>query len=183
MRRPWRRPIGLRDAAKMNVTIRAIDTNAPDELDVVARNTLRSHQETIPESRIRDDVPNMTFESMRAMLDKAFMRIDRHCLVALDERGMVIGHRILEVGTDGSGERFGSGFNIFIEPAYRNQGIALRLMEESDAWFRAAGAKYVETGTHRDNVKMQKLYAKQGYRFDRYGHNGVNPVYIVRKYF
>lgn len=165
----------------MEFRIRPIDLENPAELDAVARNTLRSHDETIPETRGREDIPNMTFETMRSMLEQAFARLDRHCLVALDGVGNVIGHRILELKTDTNGTCYGSGFNIFIEPDSRNRGIASRLMEESDGWFRARGAEYVETGTHRDNVKMQALYAKQGYLFERHDHNGVNPIVMMRK--
>jgi ribosomal protein S18 acetylase RimI-like enzyme len=124
----------------------------------------------------------MAFESMRDMLEAAFSNPDRHCLVAVNGKGEVIGHRILKIKIDEEGRRFGEGWSLYIDPAYRNQGIASHLMRDADAWFCAQNVAYLETGTHVNNVKMQNLYAKQGYRFDRYGHNGVNPVYIVRKY-
>lgn len=163
--------------------IRTIDMSRSEELDEVARNTLRSHQETIPETRGRTDLQNMTFESMRDMLANAFQKPDRHCLIVLNAAGQVIGHRILKIKVDAHGDRFGEGWNLFIDPDYRKLGIASQLMLEADAWFRAQGVKYLETGTHVDNVKMQNLYAKQGYHFERFDHNGTNPVYIVRKYF
>lgn len=163
-------------------SVRTIDLGRPGELDDVARNTLESHFETIPESRGRTDLQNMTFETMRTMLASAFAKPDRCCLVVVDGAGNVIGQRILVVKVDGEGRRFGEGWNLFVKAEYRKLGVASQLMQRADIWFRAQQVEYLETGTHVNNEKMKSLYQKEGYIFARNDHNGTNAVYVVKKF-
>ncbi|MBC7932839.1 MAG: GNAT family N-acetyltransferase [Rubrivivax sp.] len=154
-------------------------------LDEVTRMCMATVLETIPEfegdaRRVFEVLPNFTFEQMRAMLE-GDCRNDLHrIMAAVDEEGHVRGYSAYSLKRDSEEKLYGYLFSRGIDPKYRRQGIAARLLEGEEAWFRSEGAEYIQAETHVTNVALRTLLEKHGFSLSG-PVKGHWPYYILRK--
>ncbi len=76
--------------------------------------------------------------------------------------------------------RWGRLYSLAVDPAYRNRGVARKLLTASFAWFRAQGVALVRAEVKSDNHAARRLYASLGFTEDRVladyygpGHPGI----------
>jgi len=53
--------------------------------------------------------------------------------------------------------------DLYVEPAFRNRGLAASLLSHAEAFARATGAERITLSTARDNHAAQRIYEKLGY--------------------
>ncbi|MGE0711253.1 MAG: GNAT family N-acetyltransferase [Planctomycetota bacterium] len=144
----------------MSVLVRPLDRllgrAAPDEVDLVARRMRATLEEVLGEARGRE---MYTLDWLR---DRVRQHLDPAVYVGevfLAERaGAVCGHTIVRLEP----ER-GLISTIYVLPAARGQGVAGRLLDRAEAWFREHGAEVVATNTAQDNARLIGLLERRGY--------------------
>lgn len=92
--------------------IRGLDKESEAELDQVTRWCMAAVLETIPEfegseAKARVELPNFSFDAMRAMIHADFVRPTHRFLVAVDADGRLVGHSMLSCRVDPQGAPFG----------------------------------------------------------------------------
>ena len=153
----------------MNFTLRTINRDSSEELDLVTKRVMETVLETIPEferdsNKALEAFPNFTHEQMREMLKSVFNNPDHELLVAENkETSDVIGHSIFSLKTDKDGKRFGFCFSRYVVPKFRKRGVASELIKYQEYWWLKGGATYAFAQTHQQNIKLQALFEKHGF--------------------
>ncbi len=141
--------------------------------------------ETIPEfegdaRRAQEALPNFTFEQMRAMLEGDCRNDAYRIMAAVNEAERVCGYSAYSLKRNPDGKLYGYLFSRGIDPRYRRRGIATRLFEEAELWFRDEGAEYIQAETHITNVALRTLLEKHGFSLSG-PFKGLWSYYILRK--
>ncbi|MCA9537599.1 MAG: GNAT family N-acetyltransferase [Myxococcales bacterium] len=149
--------------------IRGLDKESEAELDQVTRWCMAAVLETIPEfegseAKARVELPNFSFDAMRAMIHADFVRPTHRFLVAVDADGRLVGHSMLSCRVDPQGAPFGYFFSRFVEPDHRRRGLGTRLLDAAVAWFDQRGCQYLLAHTHETNVGLRALFEGRGFR-------------------
>jgi len=149
-------------------TIRTLQPGDTIELDAVTRMCMETVLETIPEfggsaAAALAQLPNFTFEQMRAMLATSAANED-HRILAVIDGSTVVGYSIFSVKIDEQGVRYGYLFSRGVAVSHRRRGIAARLLEDAHSWFRSRRAQYSRAETHVSNAAALSLFRSHGYR-------------------
>tara|TARA_B100000925_G_scaffold99377_1_gene72734 strand:+ start:4964 stop:5548 length:585 start_codon:yes stop_codon:yes gene_type:complete len=153
----------------MKFTIRDVDTRNDEEVNLVVSRTMETVLETIPEFEGNAEIAlsvfsNFTHEQMKAMIQKDFDNPNHRILVAeKDSTNEVVAHAIFSIKEDADGKKFGFCFSRFVKISERRNGIADSLLKLQEKWWVERGAGYVLAHTHVCNLKLQKLFKKNGY--------------------
>lgn len=100
-------------------------------------------------------------------------------IVACDADGMICGHTIYRIEQQAE-ERFGLISTTYVLPAYRQSGIASRLLQSAHDWFLSHGIYSSNTWTSATNTKLIALYQKHGYHIAEEGPNDLTGTLMVR---
>ncbi len=100
-------------------------------------------------------------------------------IVACDADGMICGHTIYRIEQQAE-ERFGLISTTYVLPAYRQSGIASRLLQSAHDWFLSHGIYSSNTWTSATNTKLIALYQKHGYTIAEQGPNDLTGTLMVR---
>ena len=77
--------------------------------------------------------------------------------------GTVIGHNIVRVDEEESGQPVGLFSTTYVAPAQRRRDVATRLLLAGEAWMRDRGMPAAVTDTAEDNVRLIGCFRRQGY--------------------
>ena len=153
----------------MKFTIRDIDIRNDEEINLVVSRTMETVLETIPEFEGSAEIAlsvfaNFTHEQMKAMIQKDFDNPNHRILVAeKDSTNEVVAHAIFSIKEDDDGKKFGFCFSRFVKMSERRNGVADSLLKLQEKWWIERCAEYVVAQTHVKNLKLQKLFEKNGY--------------------
>jgi len=152
----------------MSYQIRDIQKELPQEVDLVVHRCMHTVLETIPEFQGDAELalktfPNFTFEQMKKMILDSLEKPNHRILVAVDNEQKVHGHAIFSHKMDEQGTSYGFCFSRFVDPEHRRKGLAERLLQAAEQWWKENGAQYAVASTHVTNHKLQGLFLKNGY--------------------
>ncbi|WP_224270760.1 GNAT family N-acetyltransferase [Haloprofundus salinisoli] len=104
--------------------------------------------------------------------EKIYDAITRHIvigglLVARDPE--IVGFVMFEPEADGYEQDVSRGTiqNVYVEPAYRNEGVGSALLDAAESALADAGACVVRLDAMADNEAARRLYERRGYRLHR----------------
>ena len=146
--------------AKMERT-GAVRPMRAEDLESVARLEQTCFSESWSENLLRSGLDN---------------RLDSY--LVYEELGAVLGYCVLRTLADE-----GEIQRIAVDPAFRRQGIARKLMESMAAVARMKGAREVALEVRESNVSARKLYEYYGFRQEAvrkgYYHNPTEDAIIM----
>lgn len=168
----------------MDIIIREIDKNNPEELRIVTERCMAAVLETIPEfdgqpQKAKEYLSNFSHEEMAAMIRNDFDDDRKRIMVAVIE-DKIVGQALYSVKVDTEGKTYGFCFSRYVVPEYRRMGVAASLLEEAIDWFRSQGAEYAVAQTHITNTSLQRLFTKFGFTTSG-PFAGSWQYYILRK--
>lgn len=158
--------------------IRDIDARSGDEIDLVAarmRATLVEVEGEDGAARLHS--PPWIRERLLWHVSNA--ETPSRVLVAAWPDGRVVGHTILRRDVDAAGRPVGFVSTTYVVPEARRHGIAQRLLEAGEAWFRALGLTRASTWTSATNAPLIGLYRRHGYAITDQGPNDVTGTLMV----
>lgn len=101
-------------------------------------------------------------------------------LVSLDAAGAITGHAIVREEKDETGRAFGLFSTVFVDPPLRRAGIASRLLDAGEAWFRERRLAEAATWTSSTNAKLVALLVGRGYGITAHHVHEVTGTVMVR---
>jgi len=151
----------------MNIIIREIDKDDPEELHIVTEWCMAAVLETIPEfngqpEKAIEQLSNFSHEKIAAMIRNDFDDASKRIMVAV-VGNEVAGQALYSVKEDAVGNTYGFCFSRYVAPEYRRMGIGALLLEQAIDWFISEGAEYAVAQTHVTNIALQRLFAKFGF--------------------
>lgn len=143
-------------------SIREIDPDSPDEIELVATRMRRTLIDVLGAER---GSALYTLDWLRARVRWHLDPVQTTAKVFLseDSEGHVTGHTIVRVEVEGGEEPFGIFSTIYVEPAFRRQGIATALLLRGEQWLREQGLARAVTNTAETNQRLIDLFARHGY--------------------
>ena len=100
-------------------------------------------------------------------LDEA--RLRRRIVLVAETGGRLIGQILVQLGrSDSDGTGYLYAFRV--RPAWRNQGIGTRLIQEAEACLVRLGCRRALIAVAKDNPSARRLYERMGY-----GHYADDP--------
>ena len=172
----------------MSFFIREIDQNNEDEIDLVVDRAMETVLETIPEFEGKKENAlkiwsNFTFEKMKAMFVKDFDSAAHRIFVIVDDLTKnVVGHAICSYKSDDDAKRYGFCYSRYIHPGFRRQGLAHKLLNEQELWWREKSAEYVIAQTHETNIKLKNLFVQNGFDVKGPVKGELYNYYVLKKY-
>lgn len=165
---------------------REIDYQSSKELDLMTRNCMQTVLETIPEfegnmEKVRQHFSNFSFEQMRAMIKGNFGHPDHRLLVAIDQKGELVGQAIFSVKQDDEGLQYGFCFSRYVHPDHRRQGIARELLTKAETWWMERAINYAIAQTHVTNIKLQGLFEQFGFEKVKKTDGKAYSYYTLKK--
>ncbi len=150
------------------MTIRPLNPNSRDEIELVARRMRLTLMEVISEEEgEKMYTMDWLIDRVRFHLDP--MKSEGQVFVAENESGEILGHTIVRVE---SGEGYFSTF--YVAPEARGQSIATEFIKTGEAWMRERSMNIARTNTAKDNAKLQNLLFKFGYEITDRSENMVS---------
>ena len=161
--------------------LRDLDQGNEAEFDRIVEFCLETIRETLPEIRENpESLPNNDFPSMKSMLRLSFGNPEKRFVVIEDENGNIVGHSIFKIDSNDTGERFGYLFTRYVLPEHRKKGLGSKLLEEALQWFDKVGMDRVDAATHINNLPLQGLLQKYGFKIVEQ-KQGRWPFYVLSK--
>lgn len=158
--------------------LRDLDPAVPDELEWVAQGMRQTLVEVEGEARgTAMYTMDWLRERVRWHLDPAQTRA--RVVLAVDPQGEVLAHTIFRA--EGPADaRFGLISTTFVWPAHRRAGLAARLLECAEDWFRSEQLPRCCTWTSSTNKPLIALYDRHGYRQTDQGPNDLTDTLMIQ---
>ncbi|WP_049722973.1 GNAT family N-acetyltransferase [Gilvimarinus polysaccharolyticus] len=134
-----------------------LDINNDRDITVVADMHCRAPEEWMSGHLYTEKLVVRTVEKIRNSKEKCYVAIARN------EENTIVGmHWIqLEVRDE---EKFGNIFSLWVNPKYRQLGVATHLKGMAESWLRSKGASEIRSHVFLENKKMMVLNEKLGYK-------------------
>ena len=171
----------------MGFIIRDIDQNNVDEIDLVVDRAMETVLETIPEFEGKKENAlkiwsNFTFEKMKEMFVKDFDSPAHRIFVVIDNSNQkIVGHAICSYKSDDDAKKYGFCYSRYIHPDFRRNGLANKLLNEQELWWRENSAEYVIAQTHETNIKLKNLFVKNGFDVEGPVKGELYNYYVLKK--
>ena len=148
--------------ALANVRVRALEPDAHEEIELVAR-------------RMRDTLVEVLGEARGGTLythDWLVNRVRQHLnpkeltgqvFLAACEASEIGGHTIVRVDQDDSGNPIGLFSTIYVAPTHRRRGIATSLLIRGEGWMLEHDLPRAVTYTDEHNGRLRDLFRGRGY--------------------
>ncbi len=142
--------------------IRPIDAANAAEIQLVAQRMRQTLIEVLGEAR------GSAMYSPAWLEQRVRWHLDGHAttgevLLAETLDGVIVGHTIVRIDQDEAGAPVGLFSTIYVDPAFRNAGVAQRLVTCGEAWMVRYALSRAVTYTDVDNIKLQTLFRARGY--------------------
>jgi GNAT superfamily N-acetyltransferase len=142
----------------VKITFSGLNYDDPAEIERMARIHEGGPLDWIPGYEVSEALVAQRVISLRTTQDDTAV----HILTARNEAGEVVGfhwlQRIEKYGRTGA--RIDS---LWVDEAYRRQGIAQALKKRGEAWAKSVGAKFIVTEVFYVNKTMIELNLKLGF--------------------
>jgi GNAT superfamily N-acetyltransferase len=142
--------------------IRPIDAANVAEIQLVAQRMRQTLIEVLGEAR------GSAMYSLTWLEQRVRWHLDSHetvgeVFLAETLDGAIVGHTIVRVDKDDAGAPIGLFSTIYVDPAFRNGGVAKQLLTCGEAWMVRRALPRAVTYTDADNIKLQNLFIARGY--------------------
>ena len=159
--------------------IRPIDPGSQAEVDLVA------HRMRLTLIEVEGEATGTALYTIDWLRDRVRFHLDgAQCtgtvLLAEGRAGEVVGHTILRREQHEDGRAFGLVATTYVDPAWRRRGIAERLLDAGEAWFRGQGLAEFATWTSATNAPLVGLYRRHGYEITAEHIHDVTATRMVR---
>lgn len=125
-------------------------------------------------TRIHLDTPlewNPNRKSSEAEFQKYFQLIQakssdpKYFFWVAEGQGKIVGFHWMEIkdAKNSPASKYASIISLWVDPAYRKNGVARALKTKGEEWARVSGAAYIETGVHHTNTRMLEFNKKSGF--------------------
>lgn len=143
--------------------IRPINPDSTDEITLVAARMRQTLCEVLGVAR------GESMYSMAWLIGRMRWHLDPDSVIgqvflAENAAGDIVGHTIVRLEPVESDGTIGLFSTTYVAPDARRQGVAARLLRQGEQWMRDHGMAQAVTYTDQDNVKLQTLYRRHGYR-------------------
>jgi len=155
-------------------------------MDLIVNRCMETVLETAPEFKgdsflVLKVFPNFTFKQMKEMLESHLDDPTRRILVVEDENKKMQGHFIFSVKKDDNGKLYGASYSIYIHSELRRKGLAQKLLEMAEIWWKENGAEYATANTHVTNIKTQNFFLRNDYTMTKNTTSKILDMYDFRK--
>lgn len=145
-------------------TLRPLNARSDREMNTVIIFSQMTLWESRPELRINPArVPDFAFERIEQMYRAGLSNASQRYLIALDEDANIVGHSIIALRTDDSGESYGYFWSRYVLPAHRRRGIGSRFLEAALEWFGEQSVSRAEVHVHLGNSALRRFYQSNGF--------------------
>ena len=146
----------------VGISIRAIDATVSAEVALVARRM----RETLIE--VEGEAVGTALYSMDWLQERVRWHLDPgKCtgavFLAVDKAERILGHTIVRVELKEPDCRFGLFSTTYVEPGARRRALGSQLLIHGENWMKRLGLGEATTWTSASNLKLIRLYARQGY--------------------
>lgn len=153
-----------------NLKIREIDRDSEIEIALVASRLRQTLVEVLGEEK------GTGLYSMEWLLDRIRFHLDpqetKKIFLVDDDAGHIRAQAIARVEREGQSS-YGYFSTIFVEPNFRNQGLATRLILHVESWFRRLNMPKIIYNTADNHTKLIRLFERHGYRITLYASEMV----------
>lgn len=144
------------------IRIRALNPEAAEEVELVARRMRETLMEVLGEDRGRELYALSWLEKrVRQHLDPE--ELTGEVFLAEANDSVVTGHTIVRLDDDGFGNPIGLFSTVFVAREHRRAGIARALLDRGERWMLAHGRNRAVTYTDEANKPLQRLFIGHGY--------------------
>ena len=148
--------------------IRALQAGSNREIELIASRMRLTLVEVLGKDRA-EDLYSMDWlrERVRFHLDP--MQCHAAVYLAEAEDGHILGQSIVRIeparplDAKPSPEEYGLMSTIYVAPEARRAGVAVRLVDQVEAWIQEQGVDRAATNTGQHNLKVIRLFEKRGY--------------------
>lgn len=144
--------------------IREIDPCSRQEIELVASRMRLTLIDVLGE-QVGGNMYSMDWLIQRAEFHLDPSQCVGQIFLALSDAEEVIGHTIVRVQDDeNAGKVIGLFSTIYVQPEYRNQSVATRLLRRGEEWMVAQGMDAALTYTAENNERLRRLLTRLGYK-------------------
>lgn len=145
------------------LAIRTIDPQSNQEIELVASQMRDTLIEVLGEER------GSALYSMDWLIQRVRFHLDPHqstgeVFVAVEPEGQIVGHTIVRLDKNDTGDPIGLFSTIYVVPEFRRQQVAQRLIGAGERWLVERGMTELHTYTDVGNVKLIRLFEGQGFK-------------------
>lgn len=139
--------------------IREIDPQSEVEVNLVAERMRQTLVEVLGKEK-GESMYSMDWliERVRWHLDQK--NTDGRVFLSEDRAGRIVGQAIARID---HGSSFGYFSTIFVEPAFRRNGVAVNLIKHVEDWFSKNGMPKIIYNTASNHVALISLFKSHGY--------------------
>lgn len=135
----------------MGFQVRSLNSDSLEEIEWVARGMRATLLEVVGR-----DLFDMDW-----LRNRVRQHLPEGGVFVLEGPGGLGGHTIVR-----QEEGWGLFSTTYVDPAWRRQGLARRLLERGEQWMREQGLSRARTFTHPANRPLQVLFEQRGYQLE-----------------
>ena len=104
-------------------------------------------------------------EKERLKIFKKDVGSRKACILIAEDEGLPVGYTLAITREDKGHKvgKFGYLSDIYVRKKFRGKGYGVKLLEETEFWFKKKGIKYMSLDVNVLNSGAHKLYEKFGY--------------------
>ncbi len=144
------------------VNIRPIDPTSEMEVTKVARCMQLTLVEVLGEAQGLSMYP-VDWLEQRVRWHLNTDEVTGQVFVAQTSTDEIIGHTIVRIDSDDEGNSIGLFSTTYIDPEWRNRGVASQLIGQGEGWMEQHQMTRFVTYTDKNNTKLQRLFSRHGY--------------------
>jgi GNAT superfamily N-acetyltransferase len=147
---------------EINIKIRELDPSVENEIKLVA-GRMRDTLIELEGQEVGSALYSMEWLEERVRWHLNPQMGTAKVFLAIEEHGQIVGHTIVRQETNEHGQPYGLFSTTYVLPAARRSGIAQQLLSRGENWMRDLALGSAVTWTSGSNIKLIKLYKRNGY--------------------
>lgn len=142
--------------------IRPINAASEFEVDLVASRMRQTLIEVLGQEK-GTALYSLDWLKQRVLFHLDSEKSTGQVFVSENQNGVLTGHFIARIERDDSGKEIGFGSTIYVDPEFRKQGIATKLLFVGESWMLKHSVTEAVYYTADTNSKLIDLFCSQGY--------------------
>jgi GrpB-like predicted nucleotidyltransferase (UPF0157 family)/GNAT superfamily N-acetyltransferase len=166
------------DGLSSEIVIRRINPSSSAEIDLVATRMRQTLVEVLGEAD-GGSMYTMDWLRQRVLFHLDPKQVIGDVLVAEGPKAQIIGHAMVRIEHDKSERPFALFSTVFVEHAFRRQGVATRFLSWIEKWVRAHRLYKIAYYTAKSNAQLINLFHRHGFLV--IGENAEKAMVILEK--
>ncbi|MCB0392146.1 MAG: GNAT family N-acetyltransferase [Bdellovibrionales bacterium] len=143
--------------------IREINPESIAEIKLVASRMRQTLVDVLGEER------GESMYTMEWLVDRVLWHLDpkktkAKVYLATSDKDQIVGQAIVRLESDNTDSEYGYFSTIYVEPSWRGQGVATKLIETVEKWLIKSEIQTVIYNTATDNSRLISLFQFLGYQ-------------------